>query len=103
MPILPNSRYTTGSTISKLPNGAGIYNISVLRTIPNSGSISFSLYVWKQGDRPDTVAAAKLSNPQLWWAIFDFNPEFIYPLSIPPGSIIRIPVGPILGQGSNYQ
>ena len=79
-----------------------MYSLSVLRTVPPSTAV-YNLYVWKPGDRPDTVASAQLGNSGLWWAIFDYNPELIYALNIPPGTIIRIPVGPVVGHGSLVQ
>ncbi len=103
MSISPQSRYNSvGATITRLPNSLGLYNVSVLRTIPSSTS-SYTLYIWQSGDRPDLVAANKLGNPTLWWAIFDINPEIIYPLNIPPGTAVRIPSSPVMSQGTLIQ
>jgi hypothetical protein len=74
----------------------------VLRTVPPQYG-RFNLYVWQETDRPDLVANVQLGNPALWWAIFDINPEIIYPLNITPGTVVRIPIGPIMGQGTLYQ
>jgi hypothetical protein len=101
MTINSKSRYTQG-TLTRTPNSEGTYNIQVTRTI-NRQIGAFSLYVWQQVDRPDLVAAKLLGNPQLWWAIFDVNPEIIYPLNIPAGTVVRIPKGPIMGQGTLFQ
>jgi hypothetical protein len=49
------------------------------------------------------VAAQLLGNSSLWWAIFDINPEIIYPLNIPPGTVVRIPNNPVMGQGTLVQ
>jgi hypothetical protein len=99
--IRPQSRYVQG-TVLRMPDSEGTYNVSVLRTV--SAQIkSFSLYVWKSGDRPDLVAYRLLGNSELWWAIFDINPEIIYPLNILPGTVVRIPTGPVMGQGTLLQ
>lgn len=99
--ILPQSRYTQGQLV-RLPNALGVYNLSVTRTVPPSFG-QFKLYVWQNGDRPDSVASTQLNNPQLWWAIFDINPEVIDPLSVPAGALVRIPSGPVMGQGTLTQ
>lgn len=101
MSVLPQSRYMQG-TLTRLPNSSGNYNLTVLRTVPPI-SANFSLYIWQEGDRPDLVAFKELKNAGLWWAIFDINPEIIYPLSVPPGAVIRIPSGPVMGQGTILQ
>jgi hypothetical protein len=101
MTINPQSRYNLG-TVVRMPNAGGTYNLSVLRTIPQM-TASYTLYIWKQTDRPDIVASRLLGNSSLWWAIFDINPELIYPLNIPAGTLIRIPKGPVMGQGTLMQ
>ena len=101
--IPPNSRYNSPQgTLVRLPNAAGVYNLSVLRQTPSTLA-NYTLYTWKPGDRADLVAAKQLGNANLWWAIFDINPQIIYPLSIPPGTIIRIPTNPIMSQGTLLQ
>lgn len=96
--ILPQSRYNHG-TVTRMPNSSGTYNLTVLRNVPASNS-TFSLYIWRAGDRPDLVASLLLGNPSLWWAIFDINPGMIYPLNIEPGTVVRIPTNPVMGQGT---
>ncbi len=99
--ITPQSRYTQG-TVVRMPDSEGTYNVSVLRTVRTQIQ-NFSLYIWQVGDRPDLVAYKTLQNSQLWWAIFDINPEIIYPLRITPGTVVRIPKTPIMGQGTLLQ
>lgn len=101
MAIAPQSRYQQG-LLTRMPDSSGTYNLTVLRTVPAS-SASYSLYLWKAGDRPDLVAYRLLGDPSLWWAIFDINPELIYPLNIPPGAAVRIPSNPVSGQGTLLQ
>jgi hypothetical protein len=101
MSIQQQSRYVQG-TVARMPDSSGTYNISVLRDVPASSS-PFTLYIWQPADRPDTVAARLLGNPQLWWAIFDINPSLIYPLNIPVGTAMKIPINPVMGQGTLVQ
>ena len=101
MTVLLTSRYINGSLV-RLPNSSGTYNLSVIRTTP-AVSAAYTLYIWKVGDRPDIVAYRLLGNASLWWAIFDINPELIYPLNIPPGAVLRIPTIPQIGQGTVLQ
>lgn len=101
MSIGPQSRYTQG-LITRMPDENGVYQLSVLRSVPTATS-AFSLYTWQSGDRPDLVANELLGNSSLWWAIFDANPELIYPLNIPPGTVLRIPTGPVMGQATLVQ
>jgi hypothetical protein len=101
MAIGTQSRYTQGNLL-RMPNSEGTYNVSVLRTVPAQAG-NFTLYIWKASDRPDLVATRLLGNPSLWWSIFDINPEIIYPLNVPAGTVVRIPIGPVMGQGTLIQ
>ena len=101
MSISSQSRYVQGK-LTRIPNSSGVYNLSVIRTVPNNTS-GFSLYVWKSLDRPDLVAHTLLGNSNLWWAIFDINPELINPLNVPAGTVVRIPINPVMGQGTLAQ
>jgi nucleoid-associated protein YgaU len=103
MSVSPQSRYaSTGASVVRVPNANGMYNLTVLRTVP-AAAAPYTLHIWRSGDRPDLVAAEALGNPLLWWAIFDINPEIIYPLSIPPGTVVRIPSAPVMAQGTLIQ
>jgi hypothetical protein len=102
MAITLQSRYNQG-TLIRVPNSSGVYNLSVVRTVPSTPASGFRLYVWQPGDRPDVVASNLLGNPELWWSIFDINPELIYPLNITPGTVVRVPINPVMGQGTLVQ
>jgi hypothetical protein len=99
--ITANSRYNQG-TLTRMPDATGTYQLTVLRSVPPAVS-AYSLYIWQVGDRPDLVAYNLLGDSSLWWAIFDINPELIYPLNIPVGAIVRIPSNPVMGQGTLLQ
>lgn len=101
MSISSQSRYVQGK-LTRIPNSSGVYNLSVLRSVPQNSS-GFYLYIWKATDRPDIVAHTLLGNSGLWWAIFDINPELINPLDVPAGTVVRIPINPVMGQGTLAQ
>jgi hypothetical protein len=44
-----------------------------------------------------------LGNPTLWWSIFDINPNILDPNNVPPGSIIKVPLNPVVEQGTLLQ
>jgi hypothetical protein len=83
-------------------NAEGVYNLTIYRPTPAS-TTNYTLYTWKPSDRPDLVAARLLGDPTLWWAIFDYNPEVIYPFGVPPGTVLRIPGNPIVDHGTLVQ
>lgn len=100
--ITPQSRYQQSGIVTRVPNSSGTFNLTVFRTVPG-GTSSFSLYIWKERDRPDIVSNKTLGDPALWWAIFDINPELIYPLNIAAGTVVRIPLGPATAQATLLQ
>ena len=101
LPLSYTSRYSQG-TLTRVSNASGVYNVTSYRSTPAATS-QYTLYTWKPFDRPDSVAATKLGDPTLWWAIFDYNPEVIYPFNVPPGTVLRIPNNPIVGHGTLVQ
>lgn len=101
LPLNYVSRYSQG-TLTRVKAANGVYNIALYRPVASSTS-KYSLYTWKPFDRPDSVAAKVLGDPTLWWAIFDYNPEVIYPFNVPPGTVIRIPKNPIVTHGTLVQ
>lgn len=89
--IYLGSRYETSVVdfISTTANGDAapvtFYEFSDL------GRISFEEYVWKRGDRLDSVAFQFYGDSDKWWIIPEYNPEIIDPQDIKPGSVLRIP------------
>lgn len=55
------------------------------------GTVNWFQYQWIEGDRIDAVAARTIGDPLLWWWIMDANPEIVDPMSIAPGTLIRVP------------
>lgn len=91
MPIFRGSRYeyadidyydykTSGSIYPCL-----FYTFDVLNTL------TYTEYVWKEGDRLDRLAEEFYKKPTLWWIIPEHNPQIEDTASIAPGTILRIP------------
>jgi hypothetical protein len=88
--ILSDSRYSDGTLQTNLDSRKDIYSISVGRVFPEDVR-AFFYYTWTSADRIDLIALKFLGDPELWWQIMDLNPELSNPLSILPGSLVRIP------------
>lgn len=90
--IYSDSRYADGRIFKAYDSRTGKAQITVLRVYPNLQSV-FYTYVWKEGDRIDTLAQRVYGNSDEWVTIMDYNPEIIDPSSISPGTLIRLPNG----------
>lgn len=55
------------------------------------GTLSWTDYTWKDGDRLDKVSQDFYSTPYSWWIIMEANPEIEDVLNIPAGYTLRIP------------
>lgn len=58
---------------------------------PPAERVAKGFHIWRAGDRIDRVAHWALGDPQQAWQILDANPEILNPLTIKPGTRIRIP------------
>jgi len=88
--ILSDSRYSDGELQKSLDSRKNLVSISVVRVFPST-QVPFYYYTWNSSDRIDLVALRLLGDPELWWQIMDINPEITNPLTIAPGTILRIP------------
>lgn len=93
MAIYSGSRYEY-SVLAYAP--AGMFSPEVVRPVlfyyfDDIGTITYSNYEWKVGDRIDLVAFNTYRNSRMWWVILEHNPEIIDPTDIPAGTILRIP------------
>lgn len=88
--IFTDSRYATGILTQTTDARTGQPTLAVLRQTPEAIT-EFTYYTWTQRDRVDLLADRFLGDPSLWWVIMDFNPEQLNPMTIPVGSLIRIP------------
>ena len=64
--------------------------------LPNMGTPNYSSgfinHFWEQGDRIDYVAHKYLGSSNHWYKIMHLNPHVQDPLSIEPGTLLRVPV-----------
>jgi hypothetical protein len=91
MTVLRNSRY----------NDSYIYYLSIVEEgnitpvvtydFGDLGTLTWSDYVWREGDRLDNISQGNYRSPYSWWVIAEANPEIEDVLNITPGTIIRIP------------
>lgn len=88
--IFFDSRYATGEIRKALDSRNGKYRLTVFREWPNI-SATFIFYEWVDGDRIDVVAEKFFGRPEFWWRILDANPEVVDPVTIKPGTVLRIP------------
>ena len=55
------------------------------------GLLAYVEHTYTQGERLDVIANKYYRRPDLWWIILDANPQINDPLSIKPGTVLRIP------------
>jgi len=87
------SRYYTGPLTQTPHKYTGVYQISVYRDFPSIQAVNYVEYTWKDGDSLSNLANTFGSGPKYWWEIMDINPEILDPMSIAPGTVIRVPYG----------
>jgi hypothetical protein len=88
--IYSDSRYANGELFYSYNPRVNEYSATVFRKFPDK-SADFFFYEWKEEDRIDLVAKRFFGTAFKWWDIMDYNPEMMDPMSIPPGTLIRIP------------
>ena len=88
--IYLDSRYSDGTLVKTWHPRKQQYDLVVLRQYPSYAQKYF-IYEWVDGDRLDNLANRYMGNPAAWWQLLDLNPEILNPLSIAPGTQIRIP------------
>jgi len=54
--------------------------------------VSYNVYVAKEGDTLDLLAAQFLGDSTRYWEIADINPHIQWPDRVPVGTSVRIPV-----------
>lgn len=90
--IVRGSRYEYADVVYTQPNPSGDSYATLMYHFDVLGTLTYTEYVWKSGDRLDLVAGATYSRAASWWMILEHNPEIEDPLNIPAGTILRIPV-----------
>lgn len=88
--IFLDSRYNDATITRIYDSRTATYQLTAYRSWPLV-SVPFFYYEWQETDRLENLALRYLGKPSLWWQIMDVNPEIINPVSIEPGTQIRIP------------
>lgn len=88
--IFLDSRYVDGPLFKAWAPRKREYNVGVFRSWPFY-EVRYFMYEWIETDRLDNIASRFLGDPALWWQIMDINPEISNPLTIAPGTQVRIP------------
>jgi len=91
MTVSANSRYA-GRVITPVTDADGVTRQTILPALPADKAYQVRYYTWRMTDRLDIVAYRTYGSEQSWWLIADANPEVINWLSVPVGTVIRIPV-----------
>lgn len=92
--ISKSSRYYDGALYQAKEVGtANTYNIVVDRKFPESQTVTYFEYTWKDGDSLSLLADRYLKDVRYWWKIMEINPEISDPMSLVPGQVIRVPNG----------
>jgi hypothetical protein len=94
-PFAPNSRYSGGRIGLYSPAGSEQPHPYVLRRfIPQRAAIAVvAEHVVHGGERPDTLAAAQLGDPELYWLLADANAVIDpFELTDAPGARVLVPV-----------
>jgi hypothetical protein len=73
-PFPPNSRYSTTQTATlDTPDGTVVVYLRRRFVPPADRFALLSEYIVSQGDRPDTLAARLIGDPELFWQLCDSN------------------------------
>ena len=92
MTIYIGSRYENSTVDFIAPQNAQEAAPVVFYSFPATSTIyQYSEYLWKSGDRLESVAAKFYGYPELWWIIAQANPQVYDHLDIKAGSVLRIP------------
>jgi nucleoid-associated protein YgaU len=87
------SRYYDGPLTQTPDKYTGDYVISVFRRFPDSRTINYISYVWKEGDSLSHLSETFGVGAKYWWEIMEINPQIVDPFNIAEGTVIRIPYG----------
>lgn len=105
MSIDLSSRYAQGHYTSSYPNPrleqkykhstlspSTVMSIPVVIRGAHPGHLVDTVYVWREGDRWDTVAFLMGIPKTEWWKILDANPHIEFPTSVRPGDVLNVPI-----------
>lgn len=90
--IFFDSRYIDSEIRRAQDSRNGKIRFAVYREWPNVNT-QFFYYEWVEGDRIDAVAERFYGSAVFWWRVLDANPDILNPITIAPGTVLRIPNG----------
>ena len=94
MTIYVGSRYEF-EVVDRVLHRDGQHHAAVFRELGSVfGGFNFQTHIIMEGDRLDTIAAARYGDSNMWWLICEANPELFDFDTLTPGSALRIPYGP---------
>lgn len=84
------SRYTRNQ-VAPVTDAGGVTRLTILPLTPQEAVYQVQYYTWSIHDRVDTVARAFYGSEKLWWLFAQANPQITNWISVPSGTVIRIP------------
>lgn len=89
--IYIGSRYQDAPVYYMLDGRTGKTHASVIRSIDRDTANGSRVFRWVDGIRVDAIGERVYGTPDKWWILMDANPEIIDPMSIEPGTSVRLP------------
>jgi nucleoid-associated protein YgaU len=89
--IFEESRYEHEPT-APVQGSDGVYRVTIQPRLGSPDLGEYTLHSTTAGDRMDLLADQAYGDPEFWWRIAEANPELDYPDTIPPGTVLRIPM-----------
>ncbi len=89
MAIDTNSRYANNKLVAVEIDGRT--RTTIVIEPPDEQRITFSTYVWQDGDQIEYLSWSAYGDEQAWWVIADANPEILYWNDLPRGTKVRVP------------
>ncbi len=89
MAIDTNSRYANNKLVAV--DIEGRTRTTIVIEPPDEQRITFSTYVWQDGDQIEYLSWSAYGDEQAWWIIADANPEILYWNDLPRGTKVRVP------------
>jgi nucleoid-associated protein YgaU len=90
MAMYKDSRYTNVFAYEEIYKGKEVFAF-YRREIPKFDLTDAVQYTVIEKDRLDLLAGRFYGDPQLWWAILDANPQYMFEWEITPGTVLAIP------------
>ena len=89
--IGPSSRYATVPRATHIADDGTPFPYLRRRFVPPASGADLGVHEVAEGDRPDTIAAARLGDPEQYWRLCDAN-NVMHPreLTVEIGRRIRI-------------